>query len=99
MAVEHAQPLHVPAGVVAQVWRDAARQVRLTRLVNSARLDVRSLDLDEAKIVGALCGAAGTSDVVDASVALLAHRYDATVVTSDPGDIGRLDPTLRVFTC
>ncbi|MBA3908030.1 MAG: hypothetical protein H0X35_15330 [Pseudonocardiales bacterium] len=41
----------------------------------------------------------GTADVVDASVALLARRYGATVVTGDPDDIRRLDPTLAIVVC
>lgn len=49
LAVVHDRVLHVPAGVVAQVWRDGARQVRLARLVGSGQLAVHSLDLDEAK--------------------------------------------------
>lgn len=45
---------------------------------------------DQAHEVGALLGRAGTSDVVDAHVALAAAATTATVVTSDPGDIGIL---------
>ena len=39
---------------------------------------------------------AGTADVVDASVALIAKRAQALVVTSDTGDFRRLDPSLKV---
>jgi hypothetical protein len=41
----------------------------------------------------------GAFDVIDASVALLARRHGARVVTSDPGDIGRIDPDLDLVTC
>jgi hypothetical protein len=37
-----------------------------------------------------------TTDIVDPSVALLARRLRATVVTSDPEDIARLDPSIPV---
>lgn len=99
LAAEHGASLHVPAGVVAQVWRDGARQARLARLVKSRLLDVRELDLDEARAAGALCGATGTADVIDASVALLARRHRAAVVTSDPDDLRRLDPGLPLVVC
>lgn len=99
LAVEHDRVLHVPAGVVAQVWRDGARQARLARLVGSGQLAVQGLTLDEAKAVGVLCGAADTDDVIDASVALLARRHGAVVVTSDPDDLLRFDRALNIVTC
>ncbi|MHB8325489.1 MAG: PIN domain-containing protein [Candidatus Dormibacteria bacterium] len=99
LAVADERLLHVPAGVVAQVWRDGARQARLARLVGSTSLEVTPLDVAEAEATGALCGLTGTSDIVDASVALLARRLRATVVTSDPEDIQRLDPMLSVVSC
>ena len=60
---------------------------------------MRDLDLDEARAAGSLCGITGTADVIDASVALLAKRHHATVVTSDPADLRRLDADLRLVTC
>lgn len=99
LAFEHSRPLHVPAGVVGQVWRDGARQSRLARLMKSGLLEVRDLDLGEARAAGSLCGIAGTADVIDASVALLARRHQATVITSDPDDLRRLDPQLSLFVC
>jgi len=99
LASEHARPLHAPAAVIAQVWRDGARQARLAALVKSGLLEVRDLDLDEARAAGALCGASGTADVVDASVALLARRHHAAVLTSDPDDMRQLDPGLPLVIC
>ncbi|MGH2915994.1 MAG: hypothetical protein ACRDMX_13500 [Solirubrobacteraceae bacterium] len=99
LASEHGRPLHVPAGVIGQVWRDGSRQTRLARLVNSGLLDVGALDLDEARAAGVVCGATGTADVIDASVALLARRHRAVVVTSDPADLHRLDPSLTFVAC
>jgi len=86
----------IPAGVLGQVWRDGARQVVLRALVNDAMTDVPALDRVLAEAVGTLCGRVRTSDVVDASVALLAKRTHAVLVTSDPGDFRRLDPSLRI---
>jgi predicted nucleic acid-binding protein len=99
LAAEHGASVHVPAGVVGQVWRDGSRQVRLARLLKSGLLDVQDLDLDEARAAGSLCGLAGTADLIDASVALLARRHDAAVVTSDPDDLRRLDAHLSLVGC
>jgi predicted nucleic acid-binding protein len=99
LAAEHGGSLHVPAGVVGQVWRGGSRQARLARLLNSELVNVRDLDLDEARAAGALCGLAGTADVIDASVALLARRHRAAVVTSDPDDLRLLDARLEIIVC
>lgn len=88
--------LVVPAGVVGQVWRDAARQVPLRALLAGATTEVPALDQLLAEAVGVLCGRTGTSDVIDASVVLTARRERAVVVTSDVGDLRRLDPHLAV---
>lgn len=99
LSFEHDRHLHVPAGVIGQVWRDGARQGRLARLMKSGLLDVRALDLDEARAAGVTCGATGTADVIDASVVILARRHRAIVVTSDPEDLRRLDPELVMVVC
>ena len=69
-ALEHRDPLVVPAGVVAQAWRDGRRQVRLARLLGSPLCEVVALDDRTARSTGQLCGASRTSDIVDASVAV-----------------------------
>ncbi|MHB8318170.1 MAG: hypothetical protein ACYDEP_02900 [Acidimicrobiales bacterium] len=48
---------------------------------------------------GVLCGATGTADVIDASVALAARRHRGTVVSSDRSDIEVLDPRVPVVDC
>jgi hypothetical protein len=72
---------------VAQVWRDPARQARLTRAL--AGFVERPLDAERARDCGILLGRAGTSDIADATVSLLVEDGD-TIVTSDPHDIGAL---------
>jgi predicted nucleic acid-binding protein len=99
LALRHGVPLHAPAGVVAQVWRDGRRQVRLSRLLGSGIVAVAPLDRQEAQAVGIVCGESKTSDVVDASVALLARRHRAVVVTSDPKDLRAIDPKLEIVGC
>lgn len=89
-ALRRGHDLRVPAGAVAQVWRDPARQVRLSRLIGSREVQVVPLDGVRAKAAGLLCAATGTSDVVDASVAGCAREHGDVVVTSDPDDMARL---------
>jgi hypothetical protein len=60
---------------------------------------VQALDRLEGQATGALCGESGTSDVVDASVVLLARRHDAVIVTSDPEDLKQIDPRADVVVC
>ena len=99
LALKLGRPLHVPSGVIAQVWRDGSRQARLARLIGSGVLLVQPLDTEEAQAVGVLCGRAHSHDVVDASVVLLARRYRARVVSSDPADLRKLDSSLDVVRC
>ena len=89
--------LVVPAGVLAQVWRDPRRQVLLVRLLNSEGVEIEDFDAARAKRAGQLCGVAGTSDVVDASVVLCARARSHRVVTSDPDDLRRLDPRIELI--
>ena len=86
--------LVVPAGVLAQAWRGTARQAPLRGLVKGPTTLVPPLDQVLAEAAGALCGRAGTSDVIDASVVLVARRERAVVVTSDIDDLRQLDPAL-----
>jgi hypothetical protein len=89
----------VPAGVVAQTWRSGPRQARVARLLSANEVSVEPLTDAAARAAGIVCGAAGTSDVVDASIVIAARRYKATVISSDRADLVRLDPTLPVVDC
>jgi hypothetical protein len=89
--------LVVPAGVVAQVWRDGRTQARLARLLALEELEVEVLDDLRARAAGQLCGATGTSDLVDASVVLTARVRRLPIVTSDPEDLRRLDPHIPLI--
>ena len=53
--------LSVPAGVVAQVWRDGRRQARLAALLASSTIAIEPLTDARARAAGQLCGARGTS--------------------------------------
>jgi hypothetical protein len=72
-------------GVIGQVWRGGhGRQAPIARILPA--VDVRPVDGALGRRVGVLLGRAGTSDVVDAAVVLVAADGD-TILTSDPGDI------------
>lgn len=90
--------LALPAGVLAQVWRDGARQARLAALVASEAAHTVVLDEPAAKATGRLCAVSGTADVVDASVVLVANVRGDRVVTSDPDDLAAIDPDLELLT-
>jgi hypothetical protein len=69
---------------VAQVWRDPARQARLTRALTGFL--EWPLDPPRARRCGLLLADSGTSDIADAAITLLVRDGD-TILTSDPGDI------------
>ena len=97
-ALHNGLSIAVPAGVVAQVWRDGKRQVPLVRLLGSHLVDIEPLDDQRARAAGQLCGATGTSDVIDASVVLCARARGHAVMTSDVDDLRRLDSSLPLHT-
>jgi predicted nucleic acid-binding protein len=88
--------LAVPAGVVAQAWRGSRRQARLARFLGLAIVTVVALEEPDARAAGALCGRAGTVDVIDASVVVCARARNHAVVTGDPDDLAALDSALRI---
>jgi predicted nucleic acid-binding protein len=86
----------VPASALAQAVRRPERQARLSRLIRQPTTRVASLDRVAATSVGRLLAASGTSDIADAHVVICARRADQPVVTSDPGDLSKLDPALTL---
>ncbi|MBA2507680.1 MAG: hypothetical protein H0V32_03005 [Nocardioidaceae bacterium] len=87
----------IPASVLAQAIRKPERQVRLARLIRQPTTDVIDLDRVDATHVGRLLAVSGTADIVDAHVVVCARRAHQRVVTSDPDDLLRLDPSLEVL--
>ena len=77
----------VPAPVVAQASR-SSRQAQMRRLLRGC--DVVPFGEADAHAAGALLGRTRTKDVVDASVAVVAIRHEADVVSADADDIRRL---------
>lgn len=85
----------IPTEVVAQAWR-SARQVELARLLKTD-IDFAEMALDTARQVGRLCATSGHADVVDVHVAWCARQRNHAVLTSDPDDIERADPSLPLI--
>jgi hypothetical protein len=83
----------VPATALAQAIRRPTTQARLVRLSRQPTTDVRSLDVVDATSVGILLRASGTRDIADAHVVICARRANQAIVTSDPDDLARLDPS------
>ena len=73
---------------VAQVWRDSkGRQAELAKVLRGIKL--QSVTREDGRKAGELLAAAGLSDAIDATVALLAESGDR-ILTSDPGDLHTL---------
>lgn len=95
-AAERRQSITIPATALAQAIRVPARQARLTRLMRQPGVNLVSLDGPSATAVGRLLAQTGTADIADAHVAVCAQAAGQPVVTTDPGDIAVLDPSLDV---
>jgi predicted nucleic acid-binding protein len=96
-AFEERLELHIVAPVVAQAWRGGPRQAVLARFLDAQEVELPSLDAVTARAVGVLSGRSGHADIVDVHVALHARDRGHAVVTSDPNDIGRVDPGLTLI--
>jgi hypothetical protein len=75
------------APVLAQAWRNGARQAQLAR--NLPMIDIRPVHIDHAKSAGELLASTATSDVVDALLVQLALPGDQ-ILTSDADDLTHL---------
>ena len=92
-AFDKGDEVQVPAGVIGQAWREPNQHVLLSRALK--RCEEVALDESIARFSGQLCGQAGTSDVIDASVAVAVadsnrHGSKVTLLTSDPSDMRNL---------
>jgi predicted nucleic acid-binding protein len=92
-AKEVGAPVTIPATALAQAIRRPRTQARLARLVRQPTTDLAALDGPDATSVGILLAASRTSDIADAHVVVCARRSRQPIVTSDPDDLRRLDPS------
>jgi hypothetical protein len=97
-ALEQGDRIIVPATALAQVIRNPARQARLWRMIQHDTTEVIPLDGSHAQAVGVLLAQTRTSDISNAHVVICARRAGHAVITSDPLDLRRLDPNLRLVT-
>lgn len=96
-ALEGGDRIVVPATALAQVIRNPARQARLWRMIQLDETEVIPLDGPHAQAVGVLLAQTETTDIADAHVVICARTAGHAVVTSDPLDLRRLEPKLRVI--
>lgn len=89
-ALVHETPLTTTHPVIAQVWRDGARQARLARFLQS----VVVVAFDDGPEVGNLLARSGTSDVVDAHLVVVAVRRSEPILTGDVHDVESLAASL-----
>ena len=80
------------APVVAQVSR-SPRQAQVHRMLRGC--DIVPFATEDAHEVGSLLGSAGTADVVDAHLMIIAARRSATILSSDIDDLRHLAAQLR----
>ena len=92
-ASQRGEELHTTHPVLAQVWRDPARQANLARAVRLLTVH----PLDESIAVGRRLAASGTSDVVDAHLAVVAERSGTFILTSDRDDMTRLNARFEAY--
>jgi predicted kinase len=95
-ALESGARITIPATALAQAIRNPARQVRVARLVRHVATNLIPLDGPSATAVGRLLARTGTSDIADAHVAICAEGTGQAVVTSDPDDLRRIAPGLKL---
>jgi predicted nucleic acid-binding protein len=96
-ALAQRRRFRVPAGVVGQSWRDGHVQVTLARFLRSDEVTVVPLDEELARACGELCRAMDASDVIDASVVIVARQYGDSIITSDAEDLRRLAPRSAII--
>ena len=96
-ALAQGRAFRVPAGVVGQSWCDGRVQVALARFLRSEEVEIIPLDEQLARSCGELCGAAGSADMIEASVGILARERRDLIVTSDLNDLRRLDPSAQII--
>lgn len=92
-AAARGEELHTTHPVLAQVWRDPARQANLARATR--HFDVHALD--ESVTVGRRLAASGTSDVVDAHVVVVAERLGTFILTTDADDMSKLNARFETY--
>jgi predicted nucleic acid-binding protein len=87
----------IPASALAQAIRNPARQALISRLIRQVGTDLVPLNGPDATAVGLLLARTGTADIADAHVVICAERAKQPVLTTDPDDLSRIAPDLRLI--
>jgi predicted nucleic acid-binding protein len=100
-ALEGTIEVVLPRTVVAQVWRGTPRQANVDRLINAGRKRGSPVIIDEltperAKQIGSMIGKTSHPDIVDIHVAMVAAERGHAVLTSDDGDISKINGDLVI---
>jgi hypothetical protein len=66
-------------------------------MIQFDKTEVVPLDGSQAQAVGVLLAKTSTADIADAHVVICAQTAGHAVITSDPLDMRRLDPKLRLI--
>lgn len=82
--------LHTTDPVIGQVWRNGARQARLSAFLKTVEVH----PLSDGRAVGLLLARSGTADVVDAHLVVLAVRLRDSILTGDDADLNTLADSL-----
>jgi predicted nucleic acid-binding protein len=78
----------VPAVALAEVWRGAAKDARVARLLKACA--VEPLDEPRARAAGKLRRETPGATAIDACIAVGVHQRNDAIATSDPGDMRQL---------
>lgn len=97
--LDGAAEITIPRTVIAQVWR-GGKQANTARLLKAAHIQkavvIDELTAERAKQIGVAIGRCSHPDIVDVHVALVAAERGHAVLTSDDGDITKVDPELTI---
>ncbi len=85
-ALEADQVLRTSEAIIAQVWRSPT-QANLSSALKA--MEVHS-DFGNGRHIGELLAKTGSSDPIDAHLAMLARRINEPILTSDIGDFNAL---------
>lgn len=85
-ALEEDDVLRTTEAIVAQVWRDR-RQANLSWALSAVHV---SPDFGDGRRIGELLAETGTSDAIDAHLAVLGRRTNEPILTADIADLSRL---------
>jgi len=85
-ALQSGEVLRTTQAVVAQVWR-SPNQANLAHALKAVEVID---DFGDGRRIGELLGASGTSDPVDAHLAVLARKLREPILTGDAGDFEKL---------